>query len=84
MCGGSKLRSLTITDEMTLRKGEFWSCAQCTLKNPISSPVCMACKTNKNVLDVPKPAGKLIIKRNIKELMIKIFILNFVKRWGVT
>lgn len=29
---------------MTLRKGEFWTCSQCTLKNSLATGVCSACK----------------------------------------
>ena len=29
---------------MTLRKGEFWTCAQCTLKNSLAFGICSACK----------------------------------------
>lgn len=53
VCCGSKLRSLSITNDMTLRKGEFWSCSKCTLKNPLNVIYCKACKTEKIVLDVP-------------------------------
>lgn len=38
---------------MTLRKGEFWSCTKCTLKNPLTSPLCKVCKTEKNSLNMP-------------------------------
>ncbi|CAG2059426.1 unnamed protein product [Timema podura] len=53
VCGGSKLRSITMVQDMTLRKGEFWSCISCTLKNPLTSTACMACKTTKQYLEVP-------------------------------
>lgn len=36
---------------MTLRKGEFWSCSKCTLKNPLTLTACKICQTKKN-LDV--------------------------------
>ncbi|KAB0799224.1 hypothetical protein PPYR_07104 [Photinus pyralis] len=52
-CCGSKLRSLTVTNDMTLRRGEFWSCPKCTLKNALSSSACTACKTTKHTLDRP-------------------------------
>lgn len=29
---------------MTLRKGEFWTCWQCTLRNPLDTLLCQACK----------------------------------------
>ncbi|PSN37268.1 Calpain-D [Blattella germanica] len=57
VCGGSKLRSITMVEDMTLRKGEFWACVQCTLKNPLSAQSCMACKTTKKLLEVPKSSG---------------------------
>ncbi|CAA9993802.1 unnamed protein product [Nesidiocoris tenuis] len=43
---------------MTLRKGEFWTCPQCTLRNPIGIHACQVCKAqNKTssplLLDVP-------------------------------
>lgn len=44
MCGGSKLRSITSVEDLTLRKGEFWSCSQCTLKNSLATHTCSACK----------------------------------------
>ncbi|XP_044254204.1 calpain-D-like isoform X1 [Tribolium madens] len=53
-CCGSKLRSVSMTSDMTLRKGEFWSCTKCTLKNPLTAPICKACKTEKNSLN-PSP-----------------------------
>lgn len=49
VCGGSKLRALTITHDYTLRRGEFWSCSKCTLKNPLSSSSCKVCKTKKHL-----------------------------------
>ncbi|KAF5287888.1 hypothetical protein FQR65_LT12162 [Abscondita terminalis] len=52
-CCGSKLRSLSVTNDMTLRKGEFWSCPKCTLKNTLSTATCTACKTAKNLLERP-------------------------------
>lgn len=54
-CCGSKLKSLSINQDKTLRKGEFWTCSKCTLKNPLTSLLCKVCKTEKNVLDVPVP-----------------------------
>ncbi|KAL0273362.1 UNVERIFIED_CONTAM: hypothetical protein PYX00_006048 [Menopon gallinae] len=57
VCGGSKLKSLTITEDKGLGKAEVWTCTQCTLDNPISTILCMACKTNRNILDVQKPSG---------------------------
>lgn len=51
-CCGSKLKSLTITQEMTLKKGEFWICGKCTLKNSLSSTACKVCKTEKTTLEV--------------------------------
>ncbi|KAF5286769.1 hypothetical protein FQA39_LY04192 [Lamprigera yunnana] len=52
-CCGSKLRSLSVTNDMTLRKGEFWSCSKCTLKNALSISACTACKTTKILLERP-------------------------------
>lgn len=49
VCGGSKLRSITITEDKTLRKGEFWACHQCTLKNSLATSTCIACKTVRQV-----------------------------------
>lgn len=49
VCGGSKLRSITITEDKTLRKGEFWACQQCTLKNSLSTNTCIACKSIRQV-----------------------------------
>uniref|UniRef100_A0A1B0CTR7 Calpain-D n=2 Tax=Lutzomyia longipalpis TaxID=7200 RepID=A0A1B0CTR7_LUTLO len=49
VCGGSKLRSISITEDKTLRKGEFWACHQCTLKNSLSTTTCIACKTTRQV-----------------------------------
>ncbi|XP_045479143.1 calpain-D [Harmonia axyridis] len=43
-CCGSKLKSMSVSNDMTLRKGEFWTCALCTLKNPLSYLHCSACK----------------------------------------
>lgn len=37
---------------MTLKKGEFWSCSKCTLKNSLNVSTCKACKSEKNTLDV--------------------------------
>nr|CAI5835043.1 unnamed protein product [Callosobruchus analis] len=46
-CYGSKLRSVSVSHDMTLKKGEFWSCAKCTLKNSLTASFCKACKTEK-------------------------------------
>ncbi|KAL1110427.1 hypothetical protein AAG570_007958 [Ranatra chinensis] len=35
---------------MTLQKGEFWICSQCTLKNPLATQNCQACKSQNRVL----------------------------------
>lgn len=43
---------------MTLRKGEFWSCNKCTLKNPLHISICKVCKTDRNTLDVPAPSSR--------------------------
>ncbi|XP_044748466.1 calpain-D [Coccinella septempunctata] len=43
-CCGSKLKSISLSNDMTLRKGEFWSCSLCTLKNPLSYLHCSVCK----------------------------------------
>ena len=51
-CYGSKLKSLTLNNDMTLRKGEFWSCTKCTLKNPLQVINCKACKMEKGSLEV--------------------------------
>lgn len=37
---------------MTLKKGEFWSCSKCTLKNSLNISSCKACKSEKTTLDV--------------------------------
>lgn len=55
-CYGSKLKSLSLNTDMTLRKGEFWTCNKCTLKNPLHISICKVCKTDKNTLDVPAPS----------------------------
>lgn len=34
-------------EDLTLRKGEFWSCSQCTLKNSLASHACSACKATR-------------------------------------
>jgi len=47
VCGGSKLKSISSIEDMTLRKGEFWTCGHCTLKNSLHSPVCSACKSHR-------------------------------------
>lgn len=49
ICGGSRLKSIC-PDDKTLRKGEFWSCVQCTLKNSLSRTSCSACKSAKPAL----------------------------------
>lgn len=49
VCGGSKLKSITSIEDMTLRKGEFWSCSQCTLKNSLNSNICIACKSVRTI-----------------------------------
>lgn len=49
VCGGSKLKSVTIIEELTLRKGEFWVCTHCTLKNSLSTTICGACKSVKQI-----------------------------------
>ncbi|XP_066254122.1 calpain-D-like [Euwallacea similis] len=46
-CCGSKLKSLTVTQEMTLKKGEFWICTKCTLKNSLPASKCKVCKNDK-------------------------------------
>ncbi|KAA0194473.1 hypothetical protein HAZT_HAZT005582 [Hyalella azteca] len=43
-CDGSRLKSLSHLDEQTLKRGEFWTCVVCTLKNALSSRRCKACK----------------------------------------
>lgn len=55
-CYGSKLKSLSLNSDMTLRKGEFWSCNKCTLKNPLHIAICKVCKTDRNSLDLPAPS----------------------------
>ncbi|GJQ83157.1 sol [Trypoxylus dichotomus] len=52
-CYGSKLKSLSLSNDMTLRKGEFWSCTKCTLKNTLLVSVCKVCKTERNTLNMP-------------------------------
>lgn len=52
-CYGSKLKSLSISNDMTLRKGEFWSCTKCTLKNSLLSSTCKVCKTERIALNPP-------------------------------
>lgn len=37
---------------MTLKRGEFWSCSKCTLKNSLNVSTCKACKSEKNILEV--------------------------------
>lgn len=37
---------------MTLKKGEFWSCSKCTLKNSLNVSTCKACKNEKSTLEV--------------------------------
>lgn len=41
---------------MTLRKGEFWTCSQCTLKNSLGQSICSACK---HVRETPIISGQL-------------------------
>lgn len=41
---------------MTLRKGEFWTCSQCTLKNTLAQNTCSACK---HVRETPIISGQL-------------------------
>lgn len=41
---------------MTLRRGEFWTCVKCTLKNPLMITACTACKTNKQSFELPAPS----------------------------
>ncbi|KAJ8922525.1 hypothetical protein NQ315_007555 [Exocentrus adspersus] len=55
-CYGSKLRSVTLSNDMTLKKGEFWSCSKCTLKNVLSATSCKACKTEKMRLEIVLPS----------------------------
>ncbi|ERL93813.1 hypothetical protein D910_11099 [Dendroctonus ponderosae] len=50
-CCGSKLKSLAVSHDMTLKKGEFWICSKCTLKNSLSSVACKVCKTEKLSLE---------------------------------
>ncbi|CAH0388992.1 unnamed protein product [Bemisia tabaci] len=50
VCGGSKLRSISLVQDATLRKGEFWICSSCTLKNLMSSDCCLACKHPVNMV----------------------------------
>ncbi|XP_063237124.1 calpain-D-like [Bacillus rossius redtenbacheri] len=57
VCGGSKLRSITLVQDSTLRKGEFWSCSSCTLRNPLRAAACLACKTPRTSLEVPRGSG---------------------------
>lgn len=40
---------------MTLRKGEFWSCVQCTLKNSLTTTICVACKAVRQIQNVSRP-----------------------------
>lgn len=40
---------------MTLRKGEFWSCSKCTLKNALTASTCKVCKTEKPTSDLTLP-----------------------------
>lgn len=51
-CYGSKLRSVSTNNDMTLKKGEFWSCPKCTLKNSLNVSSCKACKSDKSTLEV--------------------------------
>ncbi|KAK9870980.1 hypothetical protein WA026_009940 [Henosepilachna vigintioctopunctata] len=46
-CCGSKLKSISLNNDMTLRKGEFWTCSKCTLKNPLVSFYCKVCKSER-------------------------------------
>lgn len=58
VCFGSKLKSLSLSHDMTLRKGEFWTCGKCTLKNQIGTLVCKVCKTEKpSTLALPAPTS---------------------------
>nr|CAH7745419.1 unnamed protein product [Callosobruchus chinensis] len=57
-CYGSKLRSVSVSHDMTLKKGEFWSCAKCTLKNSLTASFCKACKTEKACLEVARTPSR--------------------------
>lgn len=49
ICGGSKLKSVSTIEELTLRKYEFWVCTHCTLNNSPSTTICGACKLVKEI-----------------------------------
>lgn len=43
-----------------MRKGEFWQCPQCTLKNSLASGICSACKSVRALpidIDISRGAG---------------------------
>jgi calpain-15 len=56
-CGGSKLKSLDSSPALTasatvngsLKKGDFWNCPKCTLKNRLTVAHCRICETVRRV-----------------------------------